>query len=480
VPVINQVQTADAYADNAKSGVSAAIISQVYNSRGGWFSVSAAAVFCQMQYGGQGAPYWTSEVLLGNGAFAYLDPKCIGVRFRSAVGGVPGTVTAQISQGDEPPLSIVALGQLSVVGLSLIFQHNDLAAGTEPILDFEDAAGVLTWTLTDDVPGTRMKVTPAFTSPALFPGDVALGGDSTAVFSRLAAATPGIGAAASAFSTGPLNNGRSTIGVYLERSTGRVLTTGVSPGPTTSMFATAVVGDTGWRWTMDSNGVMTWGTGVGGGDTTLQRSGTVPPSSGQVGLTSQQAFQSTNTTGGFVYTAAANNSAFLSFAAAADAQPMFKVFTQGALEWGPGGAGALDLELARVTNSPSGTGTFLELLIGAGLGYGTGTGGTVTQATNLSTGVTLNKPSGQITLFSSAISGGLVSSFTLTNSCIGADDTVVLSFSTGAAGINAGLIAQVSSIAAGSCVITHVNVSGGSLASGTRVLNFAVIKGAVA
>lgn len=274
------------------------------------------------------------------------------------------------------------------------------------------------------------------------------------------------------FSTGPLNNARSTTGIYLEATTGRVLATAASD-PTTSMFATAFVGDAQWRWTIDSNGAMTWGTGAGIGDTGLSRSAAVPPSSGQVGLFTQQSFYSTNTTGGFVYAAPSNNSAFLSFLLASDANPAFKIFTQGAFEWGPGGASAMDLELARVTNSTGGTGTFLELLIGSGFGYGTGTGGAVTQATSLSTGVTINKPSGVITLFTSAIAAGLYSSFTVTNSVVGINDTIVVS----GEGCT-GLVICVTSVAAGAFQISHYAPA--SVASSTKKINFTVIKGSAA
>ena len=109
MPVLNAQAIADSYPTGAKG----AILSDVFNSRGGWFSVSTAAAFMQMQYGPRGASYWTEEVEVGNGAFAYLDPKCTGVRFRNAVAGQAGVVTAQIAQGEEPPLSIVALGVVS-------------------------------------------------------------------------------------------------------------------------------------------------------------------------------------------------------------------------------------------------------------------------------------------------------------------------------------------------------------------------------
>lgn len=175
-----------------------------------------------------------------------------------------------------------------------------------------------------------------------------------------------VGSASDALSTGPLNNGRSTIGAFLETGTGRVLTTGASPGPTSSMFATAIAGDVQWRWTIDSTGAMTWGTGASVGDTTLFRSAAVPPSSGQVGLASSQAFYSTNTTGGFVYAAATNNSAFLSFFLAGDSQPAFKIFTQGAMTWGVGGSTAADIELARAALTSGGLNIIKLFNINAG------------------------------------------------------------------------------------------------------------------
>ena len=52
----------------------------------------------------------------------------------------------------------------------------------------------------------------------------------------------------------------------------------------------------------------------------------------------------------------------------------------------------------------------------AGLGYGTGSGGTVTQATNKSTAVTLNKPTGQITMNNAALAAGATVRFDMNNS----------------------------------------------------------------
>ena len=110
---------------------------------------------------------------------------------------------------------------------------------------------------------------------------------------------------------------------------------------------------------------------------------------------------------------------------------------------------------------------------GSAVGYSTGTGGTVTQATSKSTGVTLDKRCGQITMNNAALSAAAEVSFTFTNSTIAATDVVVTAISSGA---TAGAYnTHVDAIAAGSCRISITNFSAGPL-SEAIVLNFAVIK----
>lgn len=58
----------------------------------------------------------------------------------------------------------------------------------------------------------------------------------------------------------------------------------------------------------------------------------------------------------------------------------------------------------------------------AGIGYATGAGGTVTQLTDKSTGVTLNKVTGDITMNAAALAAGTIVSFTLTDSAIAETD----------------------------------------------------------
>lgn len=69
-----------------------------------------------------------------------------------------------------------------------------------------------------------------------------------------------------------------------------------------------------------------------------------------------------------------------------------------------------------------------DLLLTSGtgaLGYGTGAGGTVTQLTSKSTAVTLNKPSGQITMHTEALAAGARAIFQVTNSLANLTSNVV-------------------------------------------------------
>lgn len=107
----------------------------------------------------------------------------------------------------------------------------------------------------------------------------------------------------------------------------------------------------------------------------------------------------------------------------------------------------------------------------AGLGYGTGAGGTVTQATSRTTGVTLNKPTGAITLVSAAGSTSW-QSFTVTNSLVAVTDVVRVVQKSG----TDKYMTHVTNVAAGSFQITFATTGGTTTEQ--PVFNFAVIKGA--
>lgn len=109
-------------------------------------------------------------------------------------------------------------------------------------------------------------------------------------------------------------------------------------------------------------------------------------------------------------------------------------------------------------------------------GYATGAGGTVTQATSKSTGVTLSKLTGQITMNAAALAAGAVVSFVLTNTTIAATDIVVTNHA-GAGTLGPYLINA--RAASGSATIAVRNTSAASL-SEAIVIGFAVIKAVTA
>jgi hypothetical protein len=119
--------------------------------------------------------------------------------------------------------------------------------------------------------------------------------------------------------------------------------------------------------------------------------------------------------------------------------------------------------------------SLFEVTAGAAIGYVSG--GAVTQATNKSTGVTLNTASGQITMNGAALLDDTNVNFTVTNSVVAATDVVIVNVAS--AGTAGAYTVQTTAVAAGSFGISVKNVSGGSL-SQAIVLNFAVIKAAAA
>ena len=91
----------------------------------------------------------------------------------------------------------------------------------------------------------------------------------------------------------------------------------------------------------------------------------------------------------------------------------------------------------------------------AGIGYATGAGGTVTQATSRTTGVTINKVCGSITLVSAAGSASW-QSFTVTNSAVAATDQVDVCQKSG----TDKYMCHVTAVGAGSFEITFATTGG--------------------
>jgi len=113
------------------------------------------------------------------------------------------------------------------------------------------------------------------------------------------------------------------------------------------------------------------------------------------------------------------------------------------------------------------------------LGYSAAAQGTVTQLTDKSTGVTLNKSAGRITMNNAALGGATAVSFILTNSMISINDTIIVNVSSNTTGSALGAYTTyVSYLAAGSALITLRNLTAATSYSEAVIINFSVIHGA--
>lgn len=111
-------------------------------------------------------------------------------------------------------------------------------------------------------------------------------------------------------------------------------------------------------------------------------------------------------------------------------------------------------------------------------GAASGSGGAVTQITNRSTGVTLNKACGQITTVATSLAAEVAAKFTLTNSLITATSLIVLNILSGTNGGNTKVFIQ--AVAAGSCdiVVANDNASGGTAETGVIIIGFSILANA--
>lgn len=126
-----------------------------------------------------------------------------------------------------------------------------------------------------------------------------------------------------------------------------------------------------------------------------------------------------------------------------------------------------------VTGNVAATTSILSTGDTSGVGYAAGAGGVVTQLTSRTTGVTLNKVSGAITLVSAAGSAAY-QSFTVTNSAVAATDVIIVNQKSG----TDKYITLVTNVAAGSFQITFATTGGTTTEQ--PVFNFAVIKAVAA
>lgn len=147
-----------------------------------------------------------------------------------------------------------------------------------------------------------------------------------------------------------------------------------------------------------------------------------------------------------------------------------EMFVYTAASGSAGAVASLGVPKLKVTN----TGAVQVISPNGSLGYGTGSGGTVTQATSKSTSVTLNKPTGQITMNSAALAAGAEVTFSVVNSLCGINDTVVVNTTN-----TFNYTATCQGAGVGAFAIRVKNQTGGSLSEAV-LINFAIIKGATA
>lgn len=108
--------------------------------------------------------------------------------------------------------------------------------------------------------------------------------------------------------------------------------------------------------------------------------------------------------------------------------------------------------------------------------FGYSAGGAVTQATNRTTGVTLNALSGTITTNNASLAGLASADFVVTNSAVAIGDVVATSIQSGSN--SGGTIVSVAVVTDGSFTIrvSNNNAAAGTAETGAILINFAVIK----
>ncbi len=140
-----------------------------------------------------------------------------------------------------------------------------------------------------------------------------------------------------------------------------------------------------------------------------------------------------------------------------------------------GGTGIFKTSTGAVTlgGAVTATSSVLSTSASGGIGYATGAGGAVTQITSRTTGVTLSKITGAITLVSAAGSA-TPATFTVTNTAVAATDTIIVNQKSGTDLYEI----FVTAVGAGSFNITSFTTGGTTTEQ--PVFNFAVIKGVAA
>jgi hypothetical protein len=139
------------------------------------------------------------------------------------------------------------------------------------------------------------------------------------------------------------------------------------------------------------------------------------------------------------------------------------------------GTGSLVFSNSPSLTTPSiGAATGDSLLVTDVVGYSSGVGGSVIQATSKSTSVTLDAPTGQIRTSNASLGANSTVAFTLNNTFLTANDTLVLNHA--AFGTFGGYSLQAGGFASGSCLIAISNLTGGALAEAIDI-RYAIVRG---
>lgn len=171
-------------------------------------------------------------------------------------------------------------------------------------------------------------------------------------------------------------------------------------------------------------------------------------------------------------TGTAYSGSFLTGAPAGTAAYVYTVFGQ-PLVLGTNSTAAIILDSSQGT-------TFAGKAVSTGqggIGYAIGAGGSVTQITSKSTGVPLNKITGDIVMQGAALAGGAFVSFVVTNSTVSGSDVPHVCVASGGTANAYHAFCSAVAPGGGAFTITVQNITAGSL-SETPLLKFMVLKGA--
>lgn len=100
----------------------AATIEGLYSSPGGYFAVTVADVYAQLQYGNLGQSLWTPDVHIPVGTGALL-PGTTGIKFKNYTAGSNAVVSAALATKNEPAIAVGA-------GTTTVTSNVTVLAGT--------------------------------------------------------------------------------------------------------------------------------------------------------------------------------------------------------------------------------------------------------------------------------------------------------------------------------------------------------------